>query len=79
MEKSLTMLVYGSGVHSSQLGEDKKIISHRVHRDHKVKIKYLFSVFPVRSVREIYSLIHNIIAMDKRVKRLTVNRSTLVV
>ena len=56
--------------------DDKKIISHRDHREHKVYkiIKYFFSVSPVCPVREIYSAMHNIMAMEKRAKRLTVNR-----
>jgi hypothetical protein len=36
-------------------------------------IKYFFSVFPVGSVREIYSAMHNIMSMEKSTKRLTVN------
>jgi len=36
-------------------------------------IKDFFSVFPVCSVREIYSAMHNIMDMKKSAKRLTVN------
>ncbi len=57
----------------------KKIIFHPAksgtHRGRDLKIiRYFFSVFPVVSVREIYSaMYHNIMAMEKSAKRLTVN------
>ncbi len=46
--------------------------SSQSHRDSKI-IKYFYSVFPVVSVREKYSAVHNIMNMNKSEKRLTVN------
>jgi hypothetical protein len=41
--------------------------SSQRHRDLKI-IRYFFSVFPVVSVREIYSAMHNIMDMKKSAK-----------
>ena len=77
----------GLGVISQYTGgEQKDYISPRLNRlrisqgrqrsqrsqSFKKIIKYLFSVSPVCSVREIYSAMHNIMAMEKSAKRLTV-------
>jgi len=81
-------LVSGTRIDSEGLLSDKeRLYLTEITEITKFKkiIKYFFFVFPVCSacpvggnhrtgVREIYSAMHNIMAMEKSAKRLTVNR-----